>query len=379
MEGNVLYNWHKMTTDLTDKLWDKALPFVAKSQHRLENISHECAGSLFKIMMGLRKQETWAVIDDIVDSMGSIIPSGFLEGTVTSFGNVDECTVISVPDDGYDEPFHGKYCLLYLRPELPPKSGLVKHSDHLFNLSGTTAEGTVFEHLSERFSGIYSVGAIRVGVCVPSNCQKDEIKPLLSQTYQMDADLSEKCLSNHDSNGLSIHQKIIFHFRRHEILLSLMTLLVVMSSVSHYLLNGSVSGKCLKSLHCWSLFRNYDQLMATSAKENRRMAAVHGIRVLTIIWTTINHTYTFGENLSQVRKVPESFMFQLVFNAWALVETFFFLSGLLVVYITLPMLHKTKGNLNVVLFIFHRLIRIIPSVCGIIAVNFLWPLFSTDL
>ncbi|CAG2100116.1 unnamed protein product [Medioppia subpectinata] len=98
-----------------------------------------------------------------------------------------------------------------------------------------------------------------------------------------------------------------------------------------------------------SLFRNYDQLMATSAKENR------------------------------LRKVPESFMFQLVFNAWALVETFFFLSGLLVVYITLPMLHKTKGNLNVVLFIFHRLIRIIPSVCGIIAVNFLWPLFSTAL
>ncbi|CAG2169386.1 unnamed protein product [Oppiella nova] len=287
----------------------------------------------------------------VVDAMGKL-PAGFLEGTVTSFGNVDECTDILVPDDDYDDGFHGKYCLLYLRPEVPRKVAFIKHTDYLFNLTGTPAEGTVFEHLSQVFTGIYSVGAIRLGVCVPSNCQNGDIKPLLTQIfkpYKIDADLSEKCLSKHDSRGLTVHQKVSLA------LLSVMTLLVAMGSLSDIITNGSNGGLVRKSLHCWSLLRNYDQLVSPSGKRNRLMAAVHGIRVLTIIWTTINHTYTFGgfykiqwtyKSLSQVRKVPESFMFQLVFNAWALVETFFFL-------------------------------RMIPSVCGIIAVNFLWPLLTT--
>lgn len=95
---------------------------------------------------------------------------------------MDECIDIVVEDDGYDEGFHGKYCLLYLRTRLPPKPTIIRHNDIVFNISGTEAEGTVFEHISKTSSGIYSINAFRVGVCLPSNCQNWEIKPLLTRS-----------------------------------------------------------------------------------------------------------------------------------------------------------------------------------------------------
>lgn len=117
----------------------------------------------------------------VIDAMGKP-GAGLLEGTVTSFGNVDECTDISVEGDGYDDPFDGKYCLLYLRPRFPPKPEIIKFDQPILDLSGTVAEDTVFEYLSNISAGFYSVDAIRLGICVPSNCEQWEIKPMLARS-----------------------------------------------------------------------------------------------------------------------------------------------------------------------------------------------------
>ena len=58
---NVLLFWAKLVTDLSDKLWDKLLPIFVKHNNKATNISHECTGSLFKIILSARKQETWAI------------------------------------------------------------------------------------------------------------------------------------------------------------------------------------------------------------------------------------------------------------------------------------------------------------------------------
>ncbi|XP_054163306.1 nose resistant to fluoxetine protein 6-like [Oppia nitens] len=379
-DDNVLLVWHQLINDLSDRLWDKILPFVAKSQHQITNISQDCTGSLFKTILSFKKQELWAV--KFMDSMGKL-PSGFLEGTVTSFGNVDECLDIDVPDDGYDEAFHGKYCWLYLRPELPRKPDIVRHNQQIFNLSGTPAEGTVFEHISEVFSGIYSVGAIRQGICIPSNCRRDDITPFLVQftkPYKLRPQLSIKCMSKHELTELNTHQIVSIS------LLTVMTFLLIIGSLSYICLNDGKRKLYTKLVQCWSVQQNYKQLTASPSKSSRHMSAIHGIRVLTIVWTTINHNYTFGgfykiqwiyNSLIQVRKIPESLLFQLVFNAWALVETFFFISGLLAIYIMLPMLEKRRGKVNIIVLVLHRLIRVIPSICGIMAINFLWPIVTT--
>ena len=145
---------------------------------------------------------------------------------------MNECIDIDVEADEYDEGFRGKYYLLYLKIRLPPKPPIIRHNDRVFNISGTEVEGTVFEYLDDLSAAIYSVGDFRLGVCLPSNCENWEIKPLLNrsktnhriqsqildlislkiqivfQRYRIEPELSQKCLSKHNSKPLTIHQKV---------------------------------------------------------------------------------------------------------------------------------------------------------------------------
>ncbi len=122
-----------------------------------------------------REEKIFAFIS-VIDAMGKF-PSGFLEGTVTNLGDFDECIDIDVPFED-EMSFRGKYCLFYMTPELPPKPTIIKHSDQVFNLSGTQAEGTFFEYISNSSSGVYSVKHFRIGICVPSICRNEEIQQI---------------------------------------------------------------------------------------------------------------------------------------------------------------------------------------------------------
>lgn len=77
--------------------------------------------------------------------------SGFLEGTITDFGDFDECLRIrSYTLDAQEnqkvekvELFRGQYCLLNIRPALPPKPYKVSVQSKVFNFTDTEIEGTV--------------------------------------------------------------------------------------------------------------------------------------------------------------------------------------------------------------------------------------------
>lgn len=139
---------------------------------------------------------------------------------------------------------------------------------------------------------------------------------------------------------------------------------------------------------------------------NDDMLCLHGIRVLTMIWMIINHTYLFGgffvlwayRRLIDVAEWPKSLPFQLVLNGWLTVETYFFLSSMIIVLTLLPMMEKykqkvvsniessckainsrrkTSSDFNYFNFILHRLVRLLPAYIGVVCLNFLWPLISS--
>ena len=51
------------------------------------------------------------------------------------------------------------------------------------------------------------------------------------------------------------------------------------------------------------------------------------------------------------------FLFQAVMNGYPSVDSFLFLSGLLVSFLTFKELDRSKGRLNIVMFYVHRYIR----------------------
>jgi len=113
------------------------------------------------------------------------------------------------------------------------------------------------------------------------------------------------------------------------------------------------------------------------------LRCLHGIRVITMTWMIVNHTYMFGgffvlwayRRLIDIAEWPKSFSFQLVLNGWLTVETYFFLSALIIVLNVMPLLHRKQ--FNYLAYIIHRLLRLMPAYIGLVCLNFLWPLISS--
>ena len=78
-----------------------------------------------------------------------------------------------------------------------------------------------------------------------------------------------------------------------------------------------------------------------------------------------------------VKEIPKQFWFQLVSNSWLIADAFFFLSGLLLVYVGSLILSKQNGKSKFFLYIIQKIIRLAPSLIGLfcfylIMLNFIY-------
>ncbi|XP_038052246.1 uncharacterized protein LOC119724969 [Patiria miniata] len=103
------------------------------------------------------------------------------------------------------------------------------------------------------------------------------------------------------------------------------------------------------------------------------LGVLNGIRVISMWWIILGHSiYFITPFLDDPRytgmELYQSFWFSAIIYSTVSVDTFFFLSGLLLTYLTLKHLQKANGRLNWFLFYLHRFIRITPAYMICIAV-----------
>jgi len=116
-----------------------------------------------------------------IDSFGRISP-GFLYGTVTSFGEFQECLDIEFPEQFKKSEVVGKYCILRINFPMPPKPKRLQHSSPIIDLSGTKFEGTIWEQWSRHFNLFYSTNGFRFGICIPSSCSSQELETVIKKS-----------------------------------------------------------------------------------------------------------------------------------------------------------------------------------------------------
>ncbi|KAK3084394.1 hypothetical protein FSP39_012849 [Pinctada imbricata] len=90
------------------------------------------------------------------------------------------------------------------------------------------------------------------------------------------------------------------------------------------------------------------------------------MRVLSMWWVILGHTYVFtgtflNNGLDAAMTLPGRWTFQPILQGTLSVDTFFFMSGLLVAYITLKKMAESEGRLNWIMFYFHRFWRLTPT------------------
>ena len=125
---------------------------------------------------------------------------------------------------------------------------------------------------------------------------------------------------------------------------------------------SGVRKKLLDVFVAFSFISNAKKLLGTSTAKSP-LACLNGLRVISMWWVIQGHVYAFCiymvANPVAAVKIEKRFTFQPILNGTFSVDTFFFLSGLLVAYLALKEI-KEKGKLNWVYFFLHRIWRLTP-------------------
>ncbi|XP_066923938.1 nose resistant to fluoxetine protein 6-like isoform X3 [Clytia hemisphaerica] len=130
----------------------------------------------------------------------------------------------------------------------------------------------------------------------------------------------------------------------------------------------------IQVLLCFSLPRNAKAVFSTEVPKGA-IQAINGIRAISISWVILGHFFFFTTIIKNFDNSSvalfnhmRAFPAQVVNNAFVSVDTFFLLSGVLMSYLALRQMDKTKGRFNLPLYYLHRFIRITPPYMFVILI-----------
>ncbi|XP_032220153.2 nose resistant to fluoxetine protein 6 isoform X3 [Nematostella vectensis] len=170
------------------------------------------------------------------------------------------------------------------------------------------------------------------------------------------------------ANGLSLSQEDVNEERVNDDNEKLGTARPALSSSSMDVLIESAKKHVITEFFLsFSIIRNTSRIMDTNVPPGA-ITSINGMRVLSMFWVILGHTFLFmtlasglTSNLLTSYKVVQRFSFQVILNATVSVDSFFFLSGLLVAYLSMRHMDKTNGRLNLFKYYFHRFWRLTPA------------------
>ncbi|XP_016949370.1 nose resistant to fluoxetine protein 6 [Drosophila biarmipes] len=291
----------------------------------------KCLADLQVLANDVAAAKIWAL--KMIDSWGSL-PSGILYGNLVDLGNFDECLGID-HSVASNHSVQGKYCLT--RFPLAP---------------------SISHYL-----------ALRTAVCFPASCSSAHMDTMLRRLLQdllnieFDPDESLvredtcKTAEREPYDGLTVFTIVV---------LSVLGALVALATLYDYSMcrDERALNPWVKAFSARANSRVLFRLVDTRSNPNV-IDCLHGIRCLSFIWVVYGHAYlvyVYGPNMNYAhldtwRRSAYSMLLQ---HAAYSVDTFFFLSGLLLVVIALRAMERTKGKLNVPLMYLHRFLRLTP-------------------
>ena len=157
------------------------------------------------------------------------------------------------------------------------------------------------------------------------------------------------------------------------IFIGILSGLAILSSISDYFISKESKNSFLvKYLLCFSILTNGKKLLITRTQErlgqSDNLEMLSAIRVMSIGWVILGHTFnSYGEssvnsNFDGVLDLFKESKYILIYGSFYAVDTFFWISGLLMSYLFITEVNKSKdfSSRNLVLIYLHRYLRITP-------------------
>ena len=374
---------HRPTYSLTD--------VVSLLLHSLQADQLSAANSSFvdcaaDIEILSTSQQTLALPGNTALNLSAIIlaldaagkpPAGILQGATEFRGNLEECKMINVPMNHSSAMSYGYLTLVIM---------------------SSATKQPVFSPFREV-------------LCVPTSCNASAMEyvlQLLNQTIEtrlglyLDPSLTSYLSFSLDPPGLTTGAIVMI------IVCCMIALLVVVSTfVDGLLCDGPLLHDCFNKqklqqqnqsmqdaeanykyeekrpllkeplrnpsvlyelMTAFSLYKNIPMILSTRQPPSA-ITSINGVRVISMFWVIMCHVFTLTgamfpalRNVAQViMDVIPRFTSQVIINGFLSVDSFFFLSGVLVSYLTLREMKRRNGKFPLVPYYLHRILRLTPT------------------
>ncbi|XP_072144164.1 nose resistant to fluoxetine protein 6-like [Dermacentor andersoni] len=326
---------------LMDRLIHDSLPRMTALGSG-SNVTGDCSAALFRLLLGMRKFEPWAL--RLLDA-NSRPPGGLISGTFNDLGTYDQCLSTAARDADGGVHFSGQYCTLYLQPRrLPFFEKIVRrlHDDVYDGKKKLSSRGEKYDAKDGHPSSQLSLRFVRACRYFMASCISFVIVGSLTDIY------------------LRKYGKELFIAR------------------------ATRAGAFFKVVLSFSAVANTEKLLNVRAERGSdawRLRFLHGLRFLSASWVILGHSYLTVEptavgELLRIVRFGKNFIWCIVGNAYPSVQTFLFMSGFLLSFNIARHLRQRRGNLwlPVTLLLIRRYIRLTAPLMFVIGVWLLVPL-----
>lgn len=383
---NVLHHkWHDMEDKFlaaTESLVRQVLPNLVRMSSAVD-ISTECTASILKTLSALKDGKKWAF--DLIDATGKPM-GGQLYGTISFFGSYDQClnTTAMNPWEPGKEYFRGKYCLVRFRPPMPPKPKTFTYREPVDGFHNLTFKSELFQTLITQVNSFYSFH-YQMGLCVPSVCTNEDVHEITSSIAHLISWESDvHSCEIYEQKSLDRDQIAVIIVICIFIGLAMMaTALETSAKRFKKFFNYDKLKTTWKLLRAFSIRLNTKKVFDDNGPGDSTFSCLNGLRFLSIGWVVVIHVYSqlspqFYREAVHSHTYATAFSFQIITSGSLSVDTFFFITGLLVSYQIVSLVDK-KGIrfFNVPVIIARRLWRLLPSAMMTLGLIVILPLLNS--
>ena len=354
------YEYYQANNELSkqlDKLklfWSEELPSAVEegSDVRLA-ISDECKAGFGKIGnatddLGL------PLIVDMIDAWGKP-GAGYLEGNAYAFGSYDQCFSTDLT----------QYCVGTVNASIPRRVMPIPLS---LKLAMCVPKGCTVEDLATAINNI----PILVTNASTMFCTLEQNQPYSAGAIVM---LIVSALFVIMVIGATVFDLVLMymesfsdekqvHIQDNDKLVSDRTPLI-----NTGVREVKQRSKAFDLITAFSLYKTVPVVLSTK-QPSAAITCINGLRVISMFWVILCHTHIwmFFEGADNMKyllfSVARRFSYQAILNGFFSVDTFFFLSGLLVAYLTLRDMSRRKPGFKrfpILMYYIHRILRLTPA------------------
>ena len=315
-----------------------------------------------------------------------------MQGAITIFGNHKQCLDIRAPDEEDDfeddvdpaEPpkfkefFRGKYCILELKPWLPPKPRFYGFNSRIESLKRDPSDDSVFQTMSEVAIFLHFI-SLRFDLCVPSLCSREDIQRVanfIASKLDIRARVS-RCEVTSDS---------FVEIKPIQVLagIGFLGVIALVSTATAIVLLGPYVVKRGKSVptvfKLLSLTRSWNEIKGVdSYQQSHKLPSLYGLRYIILIWMFMVETldvinFGFLRDMLPLKDIALSQAAQFITNSSLRYSSYIFISAFLMAYN-----NEGKGSWKAIKFVVRKVFRIAPAVAVGTGVMLLLPMMDTNV